>query len=233
MRTFRLFFAFLYWDALRELRHKASLPNMALFSILVLFVGQLGVGTDPEAVRNVGPVVFWIAVLFSGTVGLSQSFAAERDGGVLAGILSAPVDLGVYYLSKVASTWLQVLAMEVVSVGVYVVLFDAAGSLNAAALFCVLAILTLAYMAIGVVLAAMTTSLARGGEVLLRIVLLPLMIPLLGLTLRVSQGVFGAVIAGGTLGPSMDLGSYAAVGLAFCGLYLAAGFLLFPKVIEE
>jgi heme exporter protein B len=233
MRGLRLFLAFLYWDTLRELRYKDSLPNMVLFSILVLFVGQLGVGADPEIVRNVGPVVFWIAVLFAGTVGLSQSFAAEREGGVLGGILSAPVDLGIYYLSKVASTWIQVFAMELVSVAVYVVLFDASRHVDPVALGCVLAIMTLAYMAIGVVLAAMTTSLRRGGEVLLRIVLLPLMIPLLGLTLRVSQEVFDAVIAGGTLGPPVGLGAYAAVGLAFSGLYLAAGFLLFPKVIEE
>jgi hypothetical protein len=92
---------------------------------------------------------------------------------------------------------------------------------------------TLAYIACGVVLAAMTTSLRGGGEVVLRNLLIPLMLPLIWLTLRVSERVFGAVLAGGALGPPLKLGHYLAAALAFDTIYLAVGYILFPKVLEE
>ena len=100
-------------------------------------------------------------------------------------------------------------------------------------LLLVISVFTFAYIGLGVILAAMTTALRGGGEVLLRILLFPLMIPLIWLTLLVSQRVFDTTIAGGALGPPLEFRVYLAAGLAFDALYLTAGYLLFPKVLEE
>ena len=111
-----LFFSLLRWDLLRELRRREIVPNMTLFAILMLTIAQLGAGGDLvlfdgdkrieiDIPGKVGPVFFWMAIVFTGTVGLSQSFAAEREGGRLTGIQLAPIDLGVFYLAKVAATW--------------------------------------------------------------------------------------------------------------------------------
>ena len=67
----------------------------------------------------------------------------------------------------------------------------------------------------------------------MRILLFPVMIPLIWLTLRVSQTVFETVLAAEALGPPLSLGAYLALALSFDAIYLAAGFLLFPKVLEE
>jgi heme exporter protein B len=233
MRSVRVFVALLRWDVLRELRRKDALANMLLFALLVLFIAQVGIGSDPARVATVGPVIFWIAIIFAGTVGLSQTFAAEREGNVLGGILSAPVDLGVFYLAKVLSTSVYVLVMEIFTLGLYAVLFNVSVGPRLGGLLLVMALFTVAYLSVGVVLAAMTSTLRGGGEVLLRILLFPLMIPMIWITLRVSETVFGAVIAGGALGPPLGLGSYVALGSAFDALYLTAGFVLFPKVLEE
>jgi len=233
MRSLRLFLALLRWDVLRELRRKDTLANMVLFALLVLFLAEIGIGPDREFIASVGPVVFWIAVLFAGTVGVSQTFAAEREGNVLGGTLTAPVDAGVFYLAKVVATCSYVIIMEGATLFLYCVLFDFSPGDRLPGLLLVMAVFTVAYMAVGVVLAAMTTTLRGGGEVILRILLFPLMIPMIWLTLRVSQTVFDTVIAGGNLGPPLSLGSYVATGLAFDAIYLTAGYLLFPKVIEE
>jgi heme exporter protein B len=206
---------------------------MLLFALLVLFVAQIGIGPDRARSASVGPVMFWIAVLFAGTVGLGQAFAAEREGNVLGAVATAPLDLGLFYLAKVAASWLYVMGMAVATLGIYSILFEFSPWGRVAALLGALGVFSLAYIACGVVLAAMTTSLRGGGEVLLRILLIPVMIPLIWITLRVSERIFGAVIAGGALGPPLGLWQYFAVGLAFDTIYLAVGYLIFPKVLEE
>jgi heme exporter protein B len=233
MKNLRLLASIFRWDLLREMRRKDTLANMVLFALIVLFVAQVGIGSDRGVVSAVGPVMFWISILFAGTVGLSQTFAAEREGGALGGITTSPIDLGVFYLAKVAATWLYVFFMSVLALAMYSVLFDFWPGSRLGMLLAVMGVFTLAYVAVGVVLAAMTTSLRGAGEVLLRILLFPLMIPLIWLTLRVSETVFDTVIAGGAFGPRLQLSSYLAVGGAFDAIYLAAGYLLFPKVLEE
>lgn len=229
----RLFISLLRWDVVREIRRRDTVATMTLFAILVLFVGKIGIGQDPKVTAEVGPVLFWIAILFAGTIGLSQTFAAEREGNHLGGIVMAPVDLGFFYLVKVVAVWLYVSVMEVLVLAVYVLLYghipwDRLGSLLA-----VVASFTLAYMAPGVIVAAMTSTLRGGGEVVLRILLIPVMLPVVWLTLRVSERVFDAVIAGGILGPPLELGQYLAFTLALCTIYLTSGYLLFPKLLEE
>jgi heme exporter protein B len=206
---------------------------MILFALLILFIAQVGLGGGEARAGAAGPVVFWIAILFAGTVGLSQSFAAEREGNTLGGVITAPIDLGVYYLAKVLSTSLYVLVMELVVLLAYAVLFNVSPWGHLLEILLVLAVFTFAYLAIGVVLAAMTSALRGAGEVLLRILLFPLMIPMIWLTLRVSETVFDTVIAGGALGPPLSVARFAVLGLAFDALYLTAGYLLFPKVLEE
>ena len=233
MRAFRLFVCLLRWDVLREMRRRETVLNMILFALLVLYVAHLGVGPDRATVDALGPIAFWMAVLFAGTVGLSQTFAAEREGNALGGIVTAPVDLGVFYLAKVAAAWLYVMIMEVFTLGAYSVLFNFSPLDGWWGILIVLGLFTLAYVALGVVLAAMTTTLRGGGEVLLRILLIPLMIPLIVLTLEVTPTVFGVTIANGALGPPLGLGKYLAVAASIDIMYLIAGYLVFPKVIEE
>ncbi|MBI4604767.1 MAG: heme exporter protein CcmB [Planctomycetes bacterium] len=233
MSSLRLFLCLVRWDVLREIRRKDILANMTLFALLVLFVAVIGVGPDAAARRDVGPVMFWVAVVFAGTVGLSQAFAAEREGGALAGVVTSPLDVGLFYLAKVSAAWLYVMLMEILVLGLYSVLFSFSPWDRLGAFLGVLAVFTLGYMAAGVVLAAMTTALRGGGEILLRILLVPLMLPFLWLVLRVSETLFGAVIAGGALGGPLRLPHFFLAGLAFDTMYLATGYLLFPKVLEE
>jgi heme exporter protein B len=233
MRSLRLFGALFRWDVVREVRRRDSIPNMVLFALLVLFVSHVGIGTDREMVTAVGPVMFWIAVLFSGTVGLARSFSIEREGDSLGAILTSPADLGLFYLAKVAATWAYVMVMSVAALGIYSILFGFSAWDRLGLILGAVAVFSLAYVAIGVVLAAMTSSTGGSAEVLLRILLIPLMIPLILLVLRTSERLFDAVIAGGALGPPIHPIHFFAAALAFDTIYLCAGYLLFPKVLEE
>lgn len=251
MRGIVLFLRLVRWDFLREIRRKEAVLNMILFAVLVLFLISLGIGPLLEEWERgasfmqreglpasqqvrlataVGPILLWVTILFAGTVGLGQSFAAEREADSLVGVVLAPMDLGVFYLAKVFATWVYVLLMEICLLGVYAVLFGVSGVRELGLLFLVLLVFSLGYMAAGVVLAAMTSALKRGGEVVLRILLFPLLMPLVYLTLRVEEATLGTA---SLTGEPLPLSSYMAMALAFDAIYLTAGFLVFPKILEE
>ena len=243
MSALRLFGRLLYWDVLREVRRRETIPNMTLFAILVLFIGIMGVGTDRDAALRgegaltgagggMGPVLFWVAILFAGTIGLSLTFAAEREGNRLVGIVTAPIDLGLFYLVKVASAWLYVTAMEILVTVVYMIFFNFWPGDRLLEFAAVLAGFTLTYMAAGVLLASLTAQLGAAGEVVLRILAIPFMLPVIWVTLRVSAEVFNTPIAGGSLEP-MDVGHYLGFTGALSTIYLTAGYVLFPLVVEE
>lgn len=233
MNAGALFLSFLRWDLLRELRRREIVLNMSLFAILMLTIAQLGAGGDPETVSKVGPVFFWMAIVFTGTVGLSQSFAAEREGGRLNGIQLAPIDLGLFYLSKVAATWIYIMLMGTALLGVYMLFFNFMRWDLLPAIYSVMAVFALGYTGAGIILCSMTTALRGGGEIVLRILLLPLMVPIVFLTLLVSEATFGVLVADGNLGPPLELWKYLLTVLSLDAIYLTIGYLVFPKIIEE
>lgn len=234
----RLFVMFIKWDLVRELRRKEVVINMTLFSALILFIAQIGLGQHMEddlkvPVNHVAPVMFWIAIVFTGTVGLSQSFAAEREGARIAGLQLAPIDLGVFYLAKVVSTWLYVMIMSTVLIAVYVLFFNFEDYAALPSILLVAAVFTLGYIGAGVALSSMTTTLRGGGKIVLRILLVPLMMPSIFLTLDVSESIFGVEIANGGLGLPTSVPVYCAVVGSIDVIYILTGFLVFPKILED
>ena len=100
-------------------------------------------------------------------------------------------------------------------------------------LLCAIGVFTLGYSGAGIILSSMTTALRGGGEIVLRILLLPLMVPVVMLTLMVSEATFGVVVANGILGPPLELWKYLLTILSLDAIYLVIGYLVFPKIIEE
>jgi ABC-type transport system involved in cytochrome c biogenesis permease component len=82
------------------------------------------------------------------------------------------------------------------------------------------------YLAVGVILSAMTHTL-RGGEVVLRILLFSVMIPVFLVATRATQ----PALEDGRLPGDVIKPVGALVGMG--ALYLAAGTWLFEKVVEE
>jgi heme exporter protein B len=225
----RAFITLVRWDVAMELRRPVATLNMTLFAIMLLFIGSYALSEKTHLHDEVGPIFFWMVILFAGTVGLSRAFLLERENSVMAGVLVAPLDPGYLYLAKVVATWLYVMAMEILVLGAYIVLFDFDHLENFWMLLGIMASFTLVYVAAGVVIAAMTTTL-RSGELVLRILIFPIMIPSLILALMSGKGTFWFRRA-----LSADLSpTQCAIGLLAMGaIYLVSGFLLFAKVVEE
>jgi heme exporter protein B len=199
-------------DLRLELRARDTLPAMVLFVLatLVVFHFALPGGASDEAAYG----LLWVAIVFTALLGLARAWVPEGEAGALDGLVLAPSDRSAIWLGKTLATLVFLAAAEVVALPAFALFF---ASLDVAALAGVL-LASVGICAVGSLVSAMAAA-ARGREVLLPLVFLPLAIPI----------VVGGV--GSSISP--DPGTY----LAFLGLYDAVFAILswaaFEYVVTE
>ena len=199
-------------DLKLELRARDTLPAMVLFVLATLVVFHFALPADAGDDAAYG--LLWIAIVFTALLGLARAWAPEREARALDGLVLAPSDRSAIWLGKTLATLAFLVAAELVALPVFALLF---APLDLAAVAAV-ALASLGICAVGSLVAAMAAA-ARGREVLLPLLFLPLAIPL----------VVGGV--GASIGD--DPGRY----LAFLGLYDAVFAILswaaFEYVVTE
>jgi heme exporter protein B len=199
-------------DLLLELRARDTLPSMLLFvvSTLVVFHFVLPAGASPLASKG----LLWIALLFTALLGLSRAFAAEREGGVIDGLVLAPSDRSAIWLGKAVATFAFLVLAELVAVPAFGLFFSGVGGGTIAGI----ALADVGIATVGTLLAGIASS-SRARELLLPLLFLPLAIPIV-------VGGVGASVAGSP-------GKY----LGFLALYDAIFALLawasFEYVVTE
>ena len=199
-------------DLRLELRARDTLPAMALFvvSTLVVFHFALPAGTDELAAHG----LLWVALVFTALLGLARTWAPEREGGALDGLVLAPCDRSAIWLGKSVSVFVFLAAIELVALPAFALFFS---PLDLGAVLAVV-LANVGICAVGTLLAAMAAA-SRTRELVLPLLFLPLAIPLV-------VGGVGASVAD-------DPARY----LAFLGLYDALFALLcwasFEYVVSE
>src|SRR5436190_2397331 len=86
-----------------EARSRQTLGVVTVLGILIVVVLGLGLGAQNNVAAFSATAVLWVAYLFSGVLCFEKTMAVERNDGVLAALLMAPVDRGAIYLAKLAS----------------------------------------------------------------------------------------------------------------------------------
>jgi heme exporter protein B len=199
-------------DLRLELRARDTLPAMALFVLatLVVFHFALPGGASDDAAYG----LLWVALVFTALLGLARAWVPEGEAGALDGLVLATRDRSAIWLGKTLATLAFLVVAELVALPAFALFF---ARLDAAALVGVL-LASVGICAVGSLVSAMAAA-ARGREVLLPLLFLPLAIPL----------VVGGV--GSSISP--EPGRY----LAFLGLYDAVFAILswaaFEYVVTE
>src|SRR5207244_5717880 len=108
-------------DLLLELRARDTLPAMLLFvvSALVVFHFVLPAGSSDLAAAG----LLWIALLFTALLGLSRSFAAEREQGVIDGLVLAPSDRSAIWLGKALSILAFLVLADLIALPAFALFF--------------------------------------------------------------------------------------------------------------
>jgi heme exporter protein B len=181
-------------DLLLELRARDTLPAMLLFVISTLVIFHFALPGDSSELAAAG--LLWVAIVFTALLGLSRAFTAEREQGVIDGLVLAPSDRSAIWLGKSLSILVFLGLAEVVALPAFALFF---ANIDGALLLGVL-LADIGIAAVGTLLAAMAAA-SRARELLLPLIFLPLAIPIV-------VGGVGASVAD-------DPGRY----LGFLGLY--------------
>ena len=158
-------------DLLLELRARDTLPAMLLFVVSTLVVFHFVLPTDSSELAATG--LLWVALLFTALLGLSRAFAAEREQGLIDGLVLAPSDRSAIWLAKAVSILAFLALAEAVALPAYALFFRPVD----ASLLGGVALADVGIAAVGTLLAAMATA-SRARELLLPLLFLPLAIPI-------------------------------------------------------
>src|SRR3982751_5857718 len=100
------------WKDLRiELRSREIVYTMAFFGALLVVIYAFAFPVDPRAARASVPGMLWVAIAFTGTIGLGRAFDRERENDTMRALLLAPIPRLSVFLGKMAAISLLVLAV--------------------------------------------------------------------------------------------------------------------------
>jgi heme exporter protein B len=173
----RVFWSVLHRDLLLAMRRRTDVLTTLFFFVIVVSLFPLGVGTETQTLRILGPGVVWVAALLASMLALERLFAADYEDGTLEQMLLTDQPLPLLVLAKVTAHWLLTglpLVLIAPLVGMQYRLSDTEIGVMMLALLLGTPVLSL----IGAIGAALTLGL-RGGGILLSLLILPLYIPVL------------------------------------------------------
>ena len=157
-------------DLLLELRGRETLPSMLLFVVAMLVAFRFAL---PAEESEAADGLLWVAIIFTALLGLGRAFVAEREQGVLDGLVLAPCDRSAIWLAKLLATLTFLVLAELIALPAFALFFTA---LDAHALAAVL-LADVGICAVGTLVAAMAVA-GRARELLLPLLFLPLAIPI-------------------------------------------------------
>ena len=166
-----------YRDLLLALRRRSDVATALLFFVIVASLFPLGIGAEPNLLREIAPGVIWVAALLSSLLSLRRLFENDHADGTLEQMLLGAAPLGVVVLAKAAAHWL-VAGLPLVAIAPLIALQYGLPAPFWPVLALSLALGTPVLSLIGAIGAALTLGL-RGGGVLLALLVLPLYVPVL------------------------------------------------------
>ncbi|HVY08480.1 MAG TPA: heme exporter protein CcmB [Burkholderiales bacterium] len=164
-------------DLLVAARRRSDVLTTFFFFVIVVSLFPLGVGPEPDTLREIAPGVVWVAALLASMLSLARMFGGDHADGALEQLVLAPQPLTLLVLSKIVAHWLTTGLPLVIVAPLLGLQFDLPGE-ALRTLVLTLLLGTPALSLIGAVGAALTLGV-RGGGALTSLLVLPLYVPVL------------------------------------------------------
>jgi heme exporter protein B len=148
-----------------------------LFFLIVVTLTPFAIGPDLVLLQRIGPAILWLGALLASLLALDRLFAADHENGSLDLLLmgSAPLELAV--LAKALAHWITTSLPLVIATPLLGLFLNLDATAIGAVALTLLAG-TPALTCIGLIGAALSVALRRGG-LLLPVLVLPLTVPVL------------------------------------------------------
>jgi heme exporter protein B len=148
-----------------------------LFFLIVVTLIPFAIGPDLGLLARIGPAILWLGALLASLLALDRLIAADYEDGSLDLLLMAPMPIEIVVAVKAVAHWLTTGLPLVVATPVLGLLLNLDPTATGAVALTLL-VGTPALTFIGLVGAALSVALRRGG-LLLAVLVLPLTIPVL------------------------------------------------------
>lgn len=220
-------------DLLAEFRTKQMLNSMVIFALLVIVIFSFAFGNEatifiPNLKKKIidilAPGMLWIAFTFAGMLGLSRSFAGEKEEGCLDGLKLCPVDRSDIYNGKVLSNAVLMFLMEIATLPIFIVLFSY-DIKNLPGLILVIILGTFGFIFVGTLLSALTVN-TRTREILLPVILFPVLIPVILSAVTATAAMLGN-------GDISDISGELQILLVYDIIFFVVAQMVFEYTIED
>jgi heme exporter protein B len=148
-----------------------------LFFLIVTALMPFAIGPDLALLGRVGPAILWLGALLASLLTLDRLFAVDHEDGSLDLMLMGETPLELAVAAKAAAHWITTGLPLVIATPLLGLFMNLGGQASGAVALTLLAG-TPALTFIGLIGAALSVALRRGG-LLLAVLVLPLTVPVL------------------------------------------------------
>jgi len=149
----------------------------ALFFLIVVVMVPFAVGPDLKLLTHIGPAILWLGALLASLLALDRLFATDHEDGSLDLLMMSDTPLELVVIAKAIAHWLTT-GLPLIVIAPLLGLMLNVELTAMGPLLLTLAAGTPALTFIGLIGAALSVALRRGG-LLLAVLVLPLTIPVL------------------------------------------------------
>lgn len=214
----------IFWkDLLCELRTKNIVISVLVFALLVLVIFNFTFGPQTEIMASVSIGILWVAFTFAGMLGLNRSMVTETEKDCIKGLMLCPVERDIIYFAKVLSSFTFILAVKIIVLLIFSVLFNL--PILVPEIFLIMLLTTLGFAAVGILFSVIAAN-TKAQEIMLPILFLPIVVPLLLSAIKATELVLAGELWGALL-PWLGI-----IG-AFDAIFLTVSAFVFEYVIEE
>lgn len=161
-------------DLLLELRTRDTVPAMLLFVLSTFVVFHFALPEEAAASDLAATGLLWVAIVFTALIGLTRAYVAEREQGLLDGLVLAPCDRSAIWLAKALSILAFLLLAELIALPAFALFFSSVDGTTVAAVL----LANIGIAAVGSLLSAIAAA-SRTRELVLPLLFLPLAIPII------------------------------------------------------
>jgi heme exporter protein B len=165
-------------DLRAELRTKEAVNAALAFAVMILVLFSFAFDPEESTTRMISGGLLWIVFAFAGTLVLNRSFARELPNDCLDALVAAPISGAVLFLGKALANYLLVMAVELVALPVFGILYNVRWYLQFWQVMLVLTLGTWGITVIGTIFSALTVNI-RLREVMLPMITYPMLVPAL------------------------------------------------------
>lgn len=210
----------------------------ALFAVTVLLVlhfalpvletmlsqNELGTSARPE---NTAAGVYWVVFLLSGVLALSHTAEIENQDRCYEALCTAPFSSQAWLLAKITGNFLYIGALQVLAVPLFGLFFETSVVSNFWSFLQILLLSNLGFSTVGTLISTIT-AMQRLHTVLLSILLLPLCMPLLIASIKLTQSLPNFEVSNA----SPAVGHWWRLLIAYDLIFLGLAVLVFNSLLE-